>query len=141
MRIKTALLALTVSIFVWIPTLAVAEIDSIYTNGKIYTVDVAQPWAEAFAIKDGKFHAVGKSGLTQVANGAAAIQIDADADNPIVQIAGLRPGRSGAQGACRSDPYDEDLSDHFREAAAPVSVPRVPHTLHFLMLLESSVKR
>ena len=33
--------------------------DTIYTNGKIYTVNEAQPWAEAVAIKDGKFIAVG----------------------------------------------------------------------------------
>jgi len=33
--------------------------DTIYTNGKIYTVDKKQPWAEAVAIKDGKFLAVG----------------------------------------------------------------------------------
>jgi hypothetical protein len=35
--------------------------DAIYTNGKIYTVNEAQPWAEAVAIKDGKFIAVGKN--------------------------------------------------------------------------------
>jgi len=33
--------------------------DTVYTNGKIYTVNEAQPWAEAVAIKDGKFIAVG----------------------------------------------------------------------------------
>jgi len=33
--------------------------DSIYLNGKIYTVNDAQPWAEAIAIKDGKIIAVG----------------------------------------------------------------------------------
>lgn len=33
--------------------------DTIYTNGKIYTVNEAQPWAEAVAIKDGKFLKVG----------------------------------------------------------------------------------
>ena len=35
--------------------------DVVYTNGKIYTVNEAQPWAEAVAIKDGKFIAVGSS--------------------------------------------------------------------------------
>ena len=29
--------------------------DTIYTNGKIYTVNESQPWAEAVALKDGKF--------------------------------------------------------------------------------------
>jgi predicted amidohydrolase YtcJ len=35
--------------------------DSVYTNGRIYTVDEAQPWAEAVAIKDGKFLVVGST--------------------------------------------------------------------------------
>jgi len=35
--------------------------DTIYTNGKIYTVNGAQPWAEAVAIKDGKFIVVGST--------------------------------------------------------------------------------
>jgi predicted amidohydrolase YtcJ len=35
--------------------------DTIYTNGRIYTVNDAQPWAEAVAIKDGKFLVVGSS--------------------------------------------------------------------------------
>jgi predicted amidohydrolase YtcJ len=33
--------------------------DVIYTNGKIYTVNENHPWAEAVAIKDGKFLKVG----------------------------------------------------------------------------------
>ncbi len=35
--------------------------DTVYTNGKIYTVDEAQPWAEAVAIKDGAFVVVGSN--------------------------------------------------------------------------------
>ncbi len=35
--------------------------DLIYTNGKIYTVNKAQPWAEAIAIKDGEIIAVGSN--------------------------------------------------------------------------------
>ncbi|MEH6569438.1 MAG: amidohydrolase family protein, partial [Halioglobus sp.] len=35
--------------------------DTIYTNGKIYTVDTSKVWAEAVAIKDGKFVAVGSA--------------------------------------------------------------------------------
>jgi len=35
--------------------------DIIYKNGKICTVNESQPWAEAVAIKDGKFIAVGKN--------------------------------------------------------------------------------
>ena len=33
--------------------------DTIYTNGRIYTVNESQPWAEAVVVKDGKFVAVG----------------------------------------------------------------------------------
>ena len=29
--------------------------DTLYTNGKIYTVSEDQPWVEAVTIKDGKF--------------------------------------------------------------------------------------
>ena len=35
--------------------------DTIYKNGKIYTVNEAQPWAKAVAIKDGKFILVGSN--------------------------------------------------------------------------------
>ncbi len=35
--------------------------DTVYTNGKIYTVNEDQPWAEAVAIKDGKLLKVGSS--------------------------------------------------------------------------------
>jgi predicted amidohydrolase YtcJ len=35
--------------------------DTVYNNGKIYTVNEKQPWAEAVAIKDGKFTAVGSA--------------------------------------------------------------------------------
>lgn len=33
--------------------------ETIYFNGEIYTVDTIQPWAEAFAIRDGKILAIG----------------------------------------------------------------------------------
>ena len=33
--------------------------DVIYTNARVYTVNQDQPWAEAFAVKDGTFLAVG----------------------------------------------------------------------------------
>ena len=35
--------------------------DTVYKNGKIYTVNNDQPWAEAVAIKDGKFLVVGSA--------------------------------------------------------------------------------
>ena len=41
------------------PSIEIA--DAVFTNGKVYTVDPSQPWVEAFAIKDGKFMAVGSN--------------------------------------------------------------------------------
>jgi len=37
------------------------EPDLIVVNARVYTVDVAQPRAEAFAVKNGRFVAVGSS--------------------------------------------------------------------------------
>jgi predicted amidohydrolase YtcJ len=52
--------------------------DSVYTNGKIYTVDEAMPWAEAVAIKDGKFIAVGSNGDIAAVTGDSTKVIDLD---------------------------------------------------------------
>lgn len=55
---------LTLLLFALITAIACTEApqetaDTIYTNGKIYTVNEAQPWVEAIAIKDGKIISVG----------------------------------------------------------------------------------
>ena len=50
--------------------------DTIYTNGNIYTVNEAQPWAEAVAIKDGKFIKVGSNAEVQVHEGDDTEVID-----------------------------------------------------------------
>jgi predicted amidohydrolase YtcJ len=42
-------------------TLETTTADSTYVNGKIFTVNKEQPWAEAIAIKDGKILAVGSN--------------------------------------------------------------------------------
>ncbi len=39
-----------------------AGADTVYTNGRIYTVDDENPWAEELAIKEGKISCVGSSG-------------------------------------------------------------------------------
>ena len=44
-----------------IPTSATFAADLILTNGKIYTIDDQQPRAEAFAVKNSRFIAVGRS--------------------------------------------------------------------------------
>ena len=52
-----------------VPSLAQVA-DTIYTNGKIYTVDASQPLAEAMAIKDGRFLAVGSNADVEKLKGA-----------------------------------------------------------------------
>ena len=50
--------------------------DTVYTNGKIYTVNDAQPWAEAVAIKDGRIIAVGNAQDVAAVSGSATKTID-----------------------------------------------------------------
>ena len=50
--------------------------DTIYTNGRIYTVNESQPWAEAVVVKDGKFVAVGSSDEAKSFAGEATEIID-----------------------------------------------------------------
>jgi hypothetical protein len=52
--------------------------DTVYTNGKIYTVDEAQPWAEAVAIKDGKFMVVGTNDDVAAVTGEGTIVVNLD---------------------------------------------------------------
>jgi predicted amidohydrolase YtcJ len=55
---------LALSIMSGFSTILVAEegvmADMVLLNGRIFTVDAEQPWAQAVAIRDGKFVAVGK---------------------------------------------------------------------------------
>ncbi len=50
--------------------------DTIYKNGKIYTVNEAQPWAEAVAIKDGKFLVVGSNADVGAVTGEGTEVVD-----------------------------------------------------------------
>jgi len=50
--------------------------DTVYTNGKIYTVNEAQPWAEAVAIKDGKFLVVGSNADVEAVTGEGTEVVD-----------------------------------------------------------------
>jgi hypothetical protein len=52
--------------------------DVVYTNGKIYTVNETQPWAEALAIKDGRFIAVGSAAEMEAVTGDATEIVDLD---------------------------------------------------------------
>ena len=50
--------------------------DTIYTNGKIYTVNEAQPWAEAVAIREGKIFKVGTKEEIEALKGENTIVVD-----------------------------------------------------------------
>ena len=50
--------------------------DSVYVNGRIYTVNEAQPWAEAMAIRDGRIVYVGGNGAAKSFSGKEARVID-----------------------------------------------------------------
>ncbi len=54
----------------------VPEADIVYRNGKIYTVNDKQPWAEAVAIKDGKFLKVGSNAEMESVTGAKTQAVD-----------------------------------------------------------------
>lgn len=53
------IIALLILAFSCVPKNQSEIADTVYVNGKIYTVNESQPWAEAIAIKDGKFIKVG----------------------------------------------------------------------------------
>jgi len=50
--------------------------DTVYVNGKIYTVDVGKPWAEALAIRDGGLIAVGTNEEIEKHKGANTEVVD-----------------------------------------------------------------
>ena len=52
--------------------------DTVYTNGRIYTVNEAQPWVEAVAIKDGRFLAVGSAKDMTTVTGEETEVVDLD---------------------------------------------------------------
>jgi len=54
--------------------------DVVYTNGRIYTVNEAQPWVEAVAIKDGMFLVVGSNADAEAVTGDGTEVIDLGGD-------------------------------------------------------------
>ena len=72
---KHSISALT-AIFISMSVVAGEHADTVYTNGKIYTVNEAQPWAEAVAIKDGKIFAVGSVSDVTAVTGAGTEVVD-----------------------------------------------------------------
>lgn len=58
------------------PAKQAAVADTIYVNGKIYTVDESKPMAQAMAIRDGKFVAVGSVEEVNALKGNATNVVD-----------------------------------------------------------------
>ena len=54
------------------------QADTVYTGGKIYTVNEEQPWAEAVAVKDGKFIKVGSNDDVKALAGNNTKVVDLD---------------------------------------------------------------
>ncbi len=48
----------------------------VFTGGEIYTVNKAQPWVEAVAVKDGKFLVVGSNADVEAVTGASTEVVD-----------------------------------------------------------------
>lgn len=68
--------ALTIVLLVLCSVANAQQADTVYTNGKIYTVNDNQPWAEAVAIKTGKFIAVGSANDVRKVTGEKTEVID-----------------------------------------------------------------
>ena len=54
-------LALLVALYPAFAVQQVGEADVVYKNGFVYTVDAVRSRAQAFAVRDGKFLAVGRN--------------------------------------------------------------------------------
>ena len=76
MKTKTLLLILILANFFACKQESKERADTIYTNGKIYTVNEAQPWVEAVAIKDGKFIKVGSTADVEALKGENTMIVD-----------------------------------------------------------------
>ena len=79
MKTRTLLIAFTISLAGCSPADQAATsdaADTVYTNGKIYTVNEARPWAEAVAIKDGRFVVVGSNADIAAVIGKATEVVD-----------------------------------------------------------------
>ena len=50
--------------------------DTVYLNANVYTVDPAKPWAEAFAIRDGRFQEIGSQDVLEGMVGADTEVVD-----------------------------------------------------------------
>lgn len=97
--------------------------DAVYTNGRIYTVNPQQPWAEAVAIKDGKFLAVGSSADIAALTGSATEVVDLEGTfampgtgDPHIHTGILMPKRAFcALPGTFYEPHEDMILDELRE--------------------------
>ena len=59
-----------------LPARAQLIADTIFVNGKFYTVESSQPWAQAVAIKDGRFISVGSNEQVEKLKGSDTKTVD-----------------------------------------------------------------
>ncbi len=76
MRPMTMALLLAASLPATVGSAAPAPADLLLTHGAIYTVNAAQPWAEAVAVKDGKIVFVGSDAQAKAYAGSATQVVD-----------------------------------------------------------------
>ncbi len=71
------LTALCASLALCAGTVRAADVaDSVWRNGRIYTVNEAQPWAEAMAVRDGRIVFVGSNGAAKEFIGPSTQSVD-----------------------------------------------------------------
>jgi len=104
--------------------------ELIVVNGKVYTVDARQPRAEAFAVKDGRFLAVGSTAEIRALAGANTDIFDAQ---QMTLVPGFNDSHNHAPGnellyeVLVGNPYDvefvsiESIVKKLRERAANTS--------------------
>jgi len=100
--------------------------DTVYTNGKIYTVDESQPWAEAVAIKDGKFLVVGSNTDVEAVIGDATEVRDLDGQfampglgDPHLHVGTMMPKRVNcALPGTFYEPTEQDILDALEKCIA-----------------------
>ena len=59
-----------------LPAHAQLTADTIFLNGEFYTVEASQPWAEAVAVKDGRFISVGSNAEIEKLKGPGTQTVD-----------------------------------------------------------------
>ncbi len=73
---KQLFIALVAFATLGLPAQAQQTADTVFVNGKFYTVEASQPWAEAVAVKDGRFISVGSNSQIETLKGPGTRVVD-----------------------------------------------------------------